>query len=515
MYPGTHALSTPDRAAVVMAGSGRILTYAELEDRSARVANVLRASGLAPGDAVALLSDNTPEAFEVYWAALRSGLYVTAVNSHLTAAEVAYIVNDCGARALIVSARLGDLPGNVLSLVHEQIHDVVVRLAYAGDVPGFDNYEVAVAAASDAVPVDQPCGADILYTSGTTGRPKGIRQVLSARQIDEPGDPVTTMSQAFFGFGPETVYLSPAPVYHAAPLRFSAAVQALGGTVVMMERFDAAAALQAIENHSITHSQWVPTMFVRLLKLPEEVRQGVDLSSHRLAIHAAAPCPAEIKEQMIAWWGPVLWEFYASTEGNGSTVISSPEWLEHRGSVGRPAQGIVRICDADGHELPVGEVGTVYFERDELPFVYLGATDLTTTAQHPDQPTWTTTGDIGRVDADGYLYLTDRASFLIISGGVNISPQEIEDALIVHPSVSDAAVIGVPHPEMGEEVRGVVVLAPDVTPDAETESMLREYLGGRLARYKVPRQIDFVAELPRTPTGKLVKRHLRDAYSAT
>lgn len=509
MYPGTHARTSPERAAVVMAGSGRTLTYAELEDRSARVANVFRDAGLKAGDAVALLSDNTPEAFEVYWAALRAGMYITAVNSHLTATEVAYIVDDCGARALVVSARLGDLPGDVLGLVR----GADVRLCFGGTVDGYTDYEASLAAASGDVPADQPSGADILYTSGTTGRPKGIRQVLPARQIDEPGEPVVTMAQAFFGFGADMVYLSPAPVYHAAPLRFSAAVQALGGTVVMMEKFDAAEALNVIERFGVTHSQWVPTMFVRMLKLPEYVRQAADLTSHRVAIHAAAPCPVEVKQAMIQWWGPILHEFYASTEGNGSTVINSQEWLEHPGSVGRPAQGVVRICGDDGVELAAGEVGTVYFERDELPFVYLGANDLTTSAQHTDHPTWTTTGDIGRVDDDGYLYLTDRSSFLIISGGVNISPQEIEDALIVHPQVQDAAVIGVPHPEMGEEVRGVVVLSADVIPTPDTEAALLDYLAGRLARYKIPRSIDFVTELPRTPTGKLVKRLLRDTYA--
>lgn len=509
MYPGTHARSTPGRAAVVMAGSGRTLTFAELEDRSARVANIFRGAGLVPGDAVALVSDNTPEAFEVYWGALRAGLYITAVNSHLTAAEVAFIVNDCGAAALVVSGRLRDLPRELRT----QAPEVRIALAYGTWVEGYDDYEQAVVAASAVVPPDQPCGADILYTSGTTGQPKGIRQVLPRRQIDEPGDPVVTMSQAHFGFGPETVYLSPAPVYHAAPLRFSAAVQALGGTVVMMERFDAVDALAAVEKYRVTHSQWVPTMFVRLLKLAGDVRDRFDLSSHRVAIHAAAPCPVEVKDAMIRWWGPILWEFYASTEGSGSTVINSAEWLTHPGSVGRPAQGVIRICDGAGDELPIGEVGTVYFERDELPFVYLGEEELTRSAQHPAHPNWTTTGDIGRLDEDGYLYLTDRASFLIISGGVNISPQEIEDALIVHPLVSDAAVIGVPNVDLGEEVRGVVILAAGGDPTPETEQQLLDYLAGRLARYKLPKRIDFVTDLPRTPAGKLVKRLLRENYA--
>lgn len=509
MYPGTHALTHPDRAAVIMAGSGRTLTYAQLAQRSARLACAFREANLARGDTVALLTDNTPEAYEVYWGAIRAGLYVTAVNRHLTAPEIAYIVSDSGASALVVSGRLADLAGELRDLVPA----VQLRLAFGGPVPGYDDYESALAAGSPQVPTNQPCGADVLYTSGTTSRPKGIRQVLPARQVDEPGNPVVELACAALGFREAMVYLSPAPIYHAAPLRFSTAVHAIGGTVVMMDKFDPDAALSAIEKYRVTHSQWVPTMFVRMLKLSAPERAGHDLSSHEVAIHAAAPCPVEVKHTMIDWWGPILFEYYAATEGNGSTVIDSGQWLSRPGSVGRPVQGIIRICGENGAELEAGQVGEIFFERDEIPFAYLGDQSLTAAAQHPGHPTWTTTGDVGHVDDEGFLYLTDRKSFLIISGGVNISPQEIEDALIVHPAVSDAAVIGVPHPDMGEEVRGVVVPAEPHRVGHEAERDLIEYLSGRLARYKVPRRIDFVAELPRTPTGKLVKRLLRDQYA--
>ncbi|EME18545.1 long-chain-fatty-acid--CoA ligase [Rhodococcus triatomae BKS 15-14] len=492
-----------------MAGSDRVLTYAQLADRSARLASVFREAGLQPGDTVALLTDNTPEAYEVYWGAVRSGLYVTAVNRHLTAPEVAYIVTDSGASALLVSGRLPELAHELLELVPT----LRARLAFGAALSGYDDYESALAQASPEVPADQPCGADVLYTSGTTSRPKGIRQVLPTRQVDEPGNPVVELACAALGFREGMVYLSPAPIYHAAPLRFSTAVHAVGGTVVMMDKFEPHAALAAIDEHRVTHSQWVPTMFVRMLKLPETSRAGYDLSSHEVAVHAAAPCPVEVKYAMIDWWGPILYEYYAATEGNGSTVIDSEQWLSHPGSVGRPVQGIIRICGDDGLELTPGQVGEVFFERDEVPFAYLGDQSLTTAAQHPHYPTWTTTGDVGRVDEEGFLYLTDRKSFLIISGGVNISPQEIEDALIVHPSVADAAVIGVPHPDMGEEVRGVVVPAHPHLVGEEAERDLIDYLSGRLARYKVPRHIDFVSELPRTPTGKLVKRLLRSQYT--
>ncbi len=508
-YPGAHAVTTPDKPAVVMAGSGETLTYARLEERSTRLAAHLRGLGLRRGDVVALLTDNRPQASEVYWACQRAGLYVTAVNWHLTPAEATYVVGDCGATVLIASAALGDLARAVLA----GTPGVRTALAYAGTVEGFGDYEAALAAADPVPPADQPRGGDLLYSSGTTGRPKGIKPALPDRQVTEPGDRLTTVFGGLYGFGPDTVYLSPAPIYHAAPLRFVGMVQALGGTVVMMESFDAEAALAAIERFRVTHSQWVPTMFVRMLKLPEEVRRRYDVSSLRCAVHAAAPCPVEVKRAMIDWWGPVLYEYYASTEASGGTFIDSAQWLAKPGSVGHDGvMGTVHIVGEDGADLGPGEVGVVYFEREELPFSYHGDPAATAAAQHPDHPTWTTVGDMGYLDEDRFLFLTDRQSFMIISGGVNIYPREVEDVLVLHPAVADVAVIGVPDEEMGEAVKAVVQLADGVEPSDGLAADLVGYARDRLAHYKCPASVDFVGQLPRTPTGKLRKHVLRRDY---
>ncbi|MBQ1160323.1 acyl-CoA synthetase [Streptomyces sp. A73] len=507
MYPGVHASAEPDKPAVLSARTGAVLTYGQLEERSVRLANRLRGAGLRPGDHLALLSDNDPRCLEVYWAALRSGLYITAVNSHLTPDEAAYIVRDCGARALIVSAALPELATALVP----RTPGVRVRLAYGG-LPGHDDYEEALADSSPRPPARQPRGADMLYSSGTTGRPKGIQPPLSGEDLTESASPLVTLFCALYGFDPSTVYLSPAPLYHAAPLRFCAVVTATGGTVVLMDAFDPVRALELVEQHRVTHSQWVPTMFVRMLKLPEEVRNRYDLSSLRVAIHAAAPCPAEVKRRMMAWWGPVLYEYYASTEGNGLTAITPQEWQRKPGSVGRSGPlGEVRICADDGTELPAGTTGTVYFARDELPFTYHNDPARTAEAQHPEHPAWTTTGDIGHLDEDGYLFLTDRKAFTIISGGVNVYPQEIEDCLTLHPKVADVAVIGVPDAEMGESVHAVVQPEPDVVP-AAGEQLVHEllaYAREHLAGYKTPRTLELTDRLPRTPTGKLAKGLLR------
>jgi fatty-acyl-CoA synthase len=390
---------------------------------------------------------------------------------------------------------------------------VRLRLAFGGAVKGFDSYADALAGASAEPPATQPRGSDMLYSSGTTGRPKGIKAPLPERQVDEPGDLLSLLLQHLYAFDADSVYLSPAPLYHAAPLRFSASVHALGGTVVVMERFEPVAALEAIERYHVTHSQWVPTMFIRLLKLDEQTRLRYDLSSLRAAIHAAAPCPAEVKKAMIEWWGPVIFEYYSSTEGIGMTFITSEESLNKPGSVGKPILGTMHICDDAGDELPTGTVGTVFFEREGGGFTYHNDETKTRAAQHPANPSWVTTGDIGYVDEDGYLFLTDRKAFMIISGGVNIYPQEIEDQLALHPAVQDVAVIGIPDPEMGESVLAVVHPAPGVTPGEPLADELRAFLRERIAGFKVPRAFDFVDELPRTPTGKLVKGPLRDRYA--
>ncbi|GAA2361606.1 acyl-CoA synthetase [Saccharopolyspora halophila] len=509
MYPGVHAATTPDKPAVIMAGSGAVTTYRELDDRSLRLANALRAAGLGEGDVVALLSDNDPRAFEVYWAAVRSGMYVTAVNNHLQSDEIAYIIGDSGAGALIVSAGIGDLAGDVAEL----IDGPPVRLAYGGAVPGYEDYAETLAIASAERPAVQPCGLDLLYSSGTTGRPKGIKPPLPDRQVHETGSILHELLHGFYGFDADTVYLSPAPVYHAAPLRYCSGVHAFGGTVVMMEHFEPEGALRAIERFRVTHSQWVPTMFVRMLKLDEAVRSRYDLSSHRMAVHAAAPCPVEVKRAVIDWWGPILLEYYAATEGIGMTLIDSAGWLEKPGSVGRPVSGVLRICDDDGAELPAGEVGTVYFEQEEITFEYLGDEEKTRSARHPEHANWATTGDLGYLDEDGFLFLTDRKAFMIISGGVNIYPQEIENALTMHPAIDDVAVFGVPDEEMGEAVKAVVQPAAGAQPGAELERRLIEHARERLAHYKAPRSVDFLDDMPRTPTGKLVKGKLKARYT--
>ena len=510
MYPGAHAATTPDKPAVIMAGTGQTVTFAELESRSIRIARHLHALGLRRGDHVAVLATNTPAIFDIYWAAMRSGLYLTMANWHLTPPEVAYIVEDCGARALIVDAALDAVARELPALTPATEH----RLAFGGTIPGYDSLDTAAAAEPDVPLPDQPRGADMLYSSGTTGRPKGIKPELPARQIQEPGDTMTGMNATVWGVTPDTVYLSPAPLYHAAPLRTCASVQALGGTVVVMDRFDAEQALAYIEQYHVTYSQWVPTMFVRMLKLPAETRQKYDVSSLRVAVHAAAPCPVEVKRQMIEWWGPILSEYYSSTELNGMTLVNSDEWLRKPGTVGRAALGVAHICGDDGADLAPGEIGTLYFERDTLPFEYHNAPEKTRDAQHPQHPTWTTTGDVGYLDEDGYLFLTDRKSFMIISGGVNIYPQEIENTLTEHPAVLDVAVIGIPDEEMGESVLAVVQTVPGVTGDDALAGDLLDHVRGRLARFKVPRNLVFSDDLPRTPTGKLVKGTLRDRYAA-
>ncbi|MFN8642692.1 MAG: acyl-CoA synthetase [Candidatus Binatia bacterium] len=509
MWPGFHAARTPDKPAIVMAGSGAVVTYAALDAASNRLAQLLYGRGLRWGDHVALCLENGPRFHEVVWAAQRSGLVYTPINFHLTAEEVAYIVGDCDARAVIVDATLAAM---ATALTPRLGADVDVRLAVGGPLPGFARYEDAVADQPATPLAEELEGSAMLYSSGTTGRPKGVAPAHARTPIGQSPAIVRAFA-ALYGIGADTVYLSPAPLYHAAPLHFSLAVLRAGGTVVVMERFDPAAALAAIARHQVTHSQWVPTMFVRLLKLPEAERARHDLSSHRLAIHAAAPCPVPVKEQMIAWWGPIVFEYYSSTEGIGATAITSAEWLTHRGSVGRALSGTIHILDDDGRELPLGEPGRVFFEPvAPVPVGY--HKDPVKTAGLRNERGWASVGDVGYLDAEGYLYLTDRKDFMIVSGGVNIYPQEIENLLVTHPEVADVAVFGVPNDEMGEEVKAVVQPLDPTAAGPALALALQDFCRQHLARYKCPRTIDFEAQLPRAPTGKLYKRLLRDRYWA-
>ncbi|WP_149257127.1 acyl-CoA synthetase [Actinomadura sp. K4S16] len=504
MHLGQIAARTPDKPAVVMAGSGRVVTFRELNEESNRLAQLLRAEGLRPGDHIAFMMENHPLYLAVAWAAQRSGLYYTAISSRLQADELAYIAGNCEAKAFITSA--------ATEVAAQSPPDVPLRLMLDGTAPGYDSYEERVAQ-HPPTPIEDECeGMDMLYSSGTTGRPKGVKPPLSKAPMGEAG-PLYQLLAFLFQPDADSVYLSPAPLYHAAPLRYSLNFHRFGATVVVMEKFDAEQALAAIEKYRVTHSQWVPTMFIRMLKLPEETRARYDVSSLRCAVHAAAPCPVPVKEQMIAWWGPILHEYYAGTEGNCFVYTNSEDWLAHKGTVGRPILGEVHVCDEDGRELPPGEPGTLYFGNGPV-FEYHADEAKTAASRDPWGHGWTTLGDVGHVDEDGFLYLTDRRAYMIISGGVNIYPQEAENVLAVHPKVADVAVFGVPDAEMGEAVKAVVqpLSMDDAGPELEAE--LIAYCRDRLAHYKCPRSVDFRAELPRHPTGKLYKRLLKDEYWA-
>jgi long-chain acyl-CoA synthetase len=504
LYPGGHAAERPDRPAVVMYPSGETVTYAQLDADANRLARVLREHGLQTGDHVAFLVENHPRFLTLAWGAHYAGLYYTAISTRLTPDEAAYIVDDCGAKAFICSASKGDLAAAII----ESTPKVELRLALGGDVEGHQRFEEVVDTA-DPTPIDDRSeGMDMLYSSGTTGRPKGVKVPLREVPLGTP-DTLYLLVSGLFGANEETVYLCPAPLYHAAPLRYSIQVQRAGGTVVVMEHFDAEAALAAIEQHRVTFTQMVPTMFVKMLKLPAEVRERYDVSSLQCVVHAAAPCPVPVKEQMIEWFGPIIHEYYAGTEGNGFVYCNSEEWLAHKGTVGKSLLGPLHIIGEDGEELPVGEAGTVYFESSS-GFSYHNDPDKTKASYHPKG--WSTLGDVGYLDEDGYLYLTDRKAYMIIRGGVNIYPQEAENVLTMHPAVADVAVFGVPDEEMGERVHAVVQPAEGYEPGPELEQELLEYCRSQIATIKCPQGIDFRDELPRHPTGKLYKRLLKDEY---
>jgi acyl-CoA synthetase (AMP-forming)/AMP-acid ligase II len=505
LHPSIHAQKLPDKPAVVMAATGETLTYRQLDDRSNQAAQLFRELGLKTGDGIAVFMENDVRYFEICWAAQRSGLYYTCISSRLTAGEVEYIVKDCAAKVLIVSHGLAKVAGELAARLPG-----VKLFVIGGTVPGYASFEEAAGAQPAKRIADESAGLDMLYSSGTTGRPKGVRHALDGSPIDA-STPLAALVSMLFGLNQETVYLSPAPLYHAAPLRYSMAMHRMGATVVVMDHFDAEKALEYIQKYRITGTQVVPTMFVRMLKLPQEVRAKYDVSSLKSAIHAAAPCPIEVKNKMIEWWGPVIHEYYAGTEGNGFCYVSSAEWLAHPGTVGRALVGEVHICGENGEELPRGEEGVIYFGGG-AQFEYHNDPKKTAESRHPAHAEWSTLGDVGKLDAEGYLYLTDRKAFMIISGGVNIYPQEAENLLISHPKVADVAVIGVPNEDFGEEVKAVVQPADwkDAGPALADE--LIAYCRENLSAIKCPRSIDFDPELPRHPTGKLYKRLIRDRY---
>jgi long-chain acyl-CoA synthetase len=500
------AVATPDKPAIIMYPSGTVVTFGELEARANRIAHLFRAAGLVEGDAVAIIMENNEHMHAVMWAARRAGLYYVPINTHLTAAEAAYIIDNSAAKAIVGSGALRAALAELGAELPNGLPEVL--LIVDGELAGWQRYPECVADQPDTPIADEIEGDLLQYSSGTTGRPKGIKRDLPhVPPAESPG-----LMSALIGFwmNPDAVYLSPAPLYHTAPSVWSMQTQAGGITTVILEKFDAEGALEAIQKHRVTHGQFVPVMFTRMLKLPAEVRNSYDVSSLQRVMHAAAPCPVEIKKQMIDWWGPIVDEYYASSEAIGSTLITAEDWLTHPGSVGKSMMSALHILDEDGNELPPGQPGEIYFEGGH-DFEYLN--DAAKTASSRDSHGWKTVGDIGYLDEDGYLYLTDRRHHMIISGGVNIYPQEAENILVTHPKVMDAAVFGIPDDEMGQRVKGVVQTVDPADATDEFAEELQAWLRDRLSHYKCPRTISFEAELPRTDTGKLYKQSLIEKYS--
>jgi long-chain acyl-CoA synthetase len=510
-----HAQRTPDKVAVAVVETGATLTYAQLDDASARLARLLRERGAKHGDRVSVLMDNRAEYLVAVWAARRCGLRSVPINWHLKTEEAAYVVDNSDSVALITSQPLLELA----ETVRERCPQLKTHLVFGPAGRGFESVEAATAGLAPWPMTDEPEGALMPYSSGTSGRPKGILRPLADTRF---GDRIgfEQMVEVAYGFSADTVYLCPAPLYHTAPIGWSMATLANGGTLVVLHSYDPEQALKAIETHRVTHAQFVPTHFIRMLKLPEAARSAYDLSSLKFAIHAAAPCPVEVKEAMIAWWGPIIYEYYAGSEGGGFVSLNTEEWLKHRGSVGKVqttaalgmgnpgGQTAVHIVDPEtGEEVKSGDVGVIYFAA-ATPFDYYK--DPGKTAEFFNDKGWGTLGDMGWIDGEGYLYLTDRKSHMIISGGVNIYPQEIESVLALHPAVADVGVIGVPNAEFGEEVKAVV--QPAVEPSEALAEELMAYCRERLAGYKCPRTVDFAETLPRLPNGKLLKRELRKPY---
>ena len=499
-----YAAETPDRPAYIMANSGEAVTYAQLDRRSNQIAHLLRLSGVKRGDHIAMMMKNCVEFLQVAQAANRAGIIFTPISTHLKQDETAYIITNCKAKLFIASANLAEVAVEAAAASE----GLKRCLSVGGDIAGFESLNEQLASLPETPIEDEFLGAPMLYSSGTTGKPKGVYWAPHAEDI-QTDHPMSGSVGAFFGFDVETIYLSPAPLYHAAPLHYNLMVLGLGGTSVIMEHFDPEQSLALIEQYQVTHSQWVPIMFVRMLKLPEAARTRFDLSSMKCAIHAAAPCPIDVKEAMIEWWGPVIVEYYSGSEGNGFTIIDSANWLTHKGSVGQALIGEPRIVSETGEVLGPGEVGDVYFANSR-PFEYFDEPEKTRDAFNAQG--WSTMGDVGYLDEEGFLYLTDRKNFTIITGGVNVYPAEIEGLLITHDKVADVAVFGVPHPEFGEEIVAVVQPLNWAEATEETRMELIDWMRERLSGVKVPRKLDFMEVLPRMDNGKLYKRHLQDAY---
>jgi len=507
MYASEHARRNPDQPAFIMGSTGEVITYGEYEQRCNRLAHLFRDLGLVRGDHIAIFMENNPRMLEAEGAAERSGLYFTCINSYLSAEEVAYIVNDCEAQLLISSGGKRAVATEVVASCPR-----VKRFLMVDDTaPGYESYEKVVAPYPTEPIADEQLGAAMLYSSGTTGQPKGIYRALPEIAPDEI-PPTAAGLRFLFGFREGQTYLSPAPLYHSAPQASVSGTMRLGGTSVIMERFDPEEWLRLVERYKVTHCQMVPTMFSRLVKLPEETRKKYDVSSLETIVHAAAPCPIPVKKAMIEWLGPIIIEYYGATEANGFTLCNSEQWLEHPGTVGAPILGELLILDDDLQPCPAGVSGTVWF-RGATNFEYYRAPEKTAESRVENEAgLMSTVGDVGYVDDDGYLYLTDRKTYMIISGGVNIYPQETENLLITHPKVADVAVIGVPNEDLGEDVKAIVQLEDGIEPGAEVERELIEFCREHLAHFKCPRSVDFEDQLPRLPTGKLYKRLLRDRY---
>lgn len=506
MHPRKISHTTPSKPAVILGQSGETLNYLELERRANQAAHLFRAAGIQKGDRVAFALENCLDLFVFAWGAQRSGIYYVAISSRLKSDEIEYIIRDSSSKLLLGSDYIGE--ATIASLSNAISQDVILYKTGNKSL-GWENWSETIAKQPETPISDEGKGADMLYSSGTTGRPKGIFREIDHDIPADAEDLSTHFVVKTFNVDSTAVYLCPAPLYHAAPLRWSMEVQKLGGTVIVMERFDPEYALQLIETHEVTHAQFVPTHFVRMLKLDENARSKYNTNSLQMALHAAAPCPIPIKKAMIDWWGPILVEYYSGSENVGMTMITSEEWLSHEGSVGRAVRGELKILDQSGEEVAIGREGEIFFANGGT-FQYHN--DVEKTADATNANGWTTLGDVGKVDSEGYLYLTDRKSFMIISGGVNIYPQEIENLLITHEKVYDVAVIGAPDPDFGEKVVAVVHPADAATDIESLTEELIAFCRRSLSGVKVPRQFDFVESLPRAENGKLYKRQVRDRY---